>query len=494
MCDLGMTLFKELAIPLDDVRGMGLIMSKLDNKNPDPVTAPAQGLAKWLKKSKPESRQQNKAQGLNPPTCVVGHGEDELENFQANQQDPRFPKEDFDLLDIVNDDSESISVHDDVPVARLEIPLTPHTQLTQPSQLTQQSQITPRTHFSQKADTSEGNSEIETLIESATETRGPENTSGGDEAVAPVAPALTQIALPPLSQIRMSQVKELPQEFQEQIMANMRSRRGGMRPNEGVETVDGRGHGRIVDAEDVPTANQEPVQEEASKGRKQRHRANHRTNDRGSNRFRQTNVQRMMKLAAVKTGQEASSLALSQLDHLPLEIKLQVVNQDSCPIGALSPRKLFSSNQRQSVGITASREKARPSPARRPQQSASREETKSVGQNTPTRTGNETKSDPETPTLLPVDVYEEDILPLRLFLNENPPASAEAVDNVVAFLITCLKEERMKDLVTLFRSIRNRGDDWSKQAVLLELVKPLDEEHVKRHGFRLDVDWLIGTR
>ena len=52
----------------------------------------------------------------------------------------------------------------------------------------------------------------------------------------------------------------------------------------------------------------------------------------------------MMKLAAVKSGQANAGMSLAELRRLPLEIQLQIANQDSNPVGLLSQKTRTSSH------------------------------------------------------------------------------------------------------------------------------------------------------
>jgi len=115
------------------------------------------------------------------------------------------------------------------------------------------------------------------------------------------------IELPPMSQIHMSQVEALPQELQQQIASRMK--KAGAGNIEESININDEYNNHLVDSE-INSAN----------------------------RFRQTDLKRMMKLAAVKSGHDRTGISLTQLDELPLEIKLQVVNEDNRQLGVLSPR------------------------------------------------------------------------------------------------------------------------------------------------------------
>ncbi|VEU43601.1 unnamed protein product [Pseudo-nitzschia multistriata] len=125
------------------------------------------------------------------------------------------------------------------------------------------------------------------------------------------------IELPPMSQIQMSQVKALPPDLQQQVFSRMNKIAAGA-TDEGAGTID-----------EAPFNHSVPKAQPEGDG--QGHGPFH-----NAGRFRQTSLKRMMKLAAVKSGHERTSISLTQLEQLPLEIKLQVVNHDDQRVGVLS--------------------------------------------------------------------------------------------------------------------------------------------------------------
>jgi len=142
--------------------------------------------------------------------------------------------------------------------------------------------------------------------------------SGGksvNKEVALEAESPLMIELPPMSQIRMSQVEALPNNMQQQIYSRM-NRTAIDSIEEVVDLTDG------VQPLDCDVAKRQGFEE-----------GDH---QQPINRFRQTDLKRMMKLAAVRSGHESSGISLTQLEQLPLEIKLQVVNRDDRQIGVLS--------------------------------------------------------------------------------------------------------------------------------------------------------------
>ena len=93
------------------------------------------------------------------------------------------------------------------------------------------------------------------------------------------------------------------------------------------------------------------------------------------------------------------------------------------------------------------------------------------------------------------NVYEEDILPLRQFLDQNSPDAQKdsvdeqtAIDLVKIYIGTVVKEGRLGDAVAILRSIRKRRDHWSTSSILEQIV----EECSKAYDMddHIGVDWL----
>lgn len=493
MTELGITAFRELAIPLEDVRGLGIIMSKLSDDHSivpvDDNSASGHDIASWLKKGKKTDAKDNGAgidQSKSNPfekepyskqnDGVVDAGGD-IKDLVASL--PRHFQRDL----LSDDDStstgghhfENLAAHSEREGAKIE-----------------------RTIYASLNPIEENVNGLKTPQRD----NMPSHTEDGLDMN---VPTLTQLALPPLSQIRMSQVLALPPELQEQIRLKIQGR----------ETPENNGQPQIeyIDVDDPsPTHMAQPEDEVAIGDTSRGHidavpHQQYASLDQGNRRFRQPSLRRMMRLAAVKSGQETTGISLTQLEHLPLEIKLQIVNEDARSVGALSQRKPvamkgLSSKDRLSTSIPdkeGNRKHAMKTidkPAEWQQddivETDSEEEsaTPAAPRTTAVDTSSEGKDEPLPKG--PDNIYEEDILPLKLFLNENPPVDPEAVNNVIQFLKTCLREGRLRDMVTLIRSIRNRRDDWGDLVVLEDIVQSLDEEHLQIHGTRLDVDWLIG--
>jgi len=238
-----------------------------------------------------------------------------------------------------------------------------------------------------------------------------------------VPPPPTQfddIELPSASQIHLSQVEEMPSPLRSKIKA------------------------KILQAEQPPitgTSTSPP-------------------------KFRQMDVTRALKLAAVKSGDADTSMSLSQLDQLPLELQLQIANQDDQPLGACSPETM--------------RRKSTSSKTR------------------PARVSLESESLPaaeETPEEEPLEeppggMYETDIKPMSLFMDMNDPSDPDVSTQVDQFFELCVQQDRLTVIRALLRSIERRQDEWTK--LLDHILEVIRWKHEQIHdGEQLDTEWLL---
>ena len=122
-----MTLFSELAVPLDDVRGMGIMLTKLNNDNAlDVQTAPTNRITNWLKKDKPgpEPLDRTKAAGraslddsdhkaedrLDDDPRQTGHSADSTFDKESKTNDSAFAA-DTDMSQVIDDDAAGLPLH-----------------------------------------------------------------------------------------------------------------------------------------------------------------------------------------------------------------------------------------------------------------------------------------------------------------------------------------------------------------------------------------------
>ena len=297
------------------------------------------------------------------------------------------------------------------------------------------------------------------------------------------------IELPPMSQIQMTQVEALPDELKAQVYSRMNRMTADVGEREIVDmTNEDRSITHAFTEQHVPVETE------------QQHSAN---------RFRQTNLKRMMKLAAVQSGHERTNISLTQLDQLPLEIKLQVVNGDDQQIGILSQhvhRSASSSDRPPRKSISSIANNADNSCSKTSRRASNY--TKNTGERRKTPDANITikattaekkKNSPQESTrefriIDRVDVWKEDLLPLKEFLNDNCPLRfPNSIDMVLEFLSIVLKEGRLPAMVSMIRCIRNRKDEWSKMEIIKKIALTVNNLHIQRYGASLDVPWLMGV-
>jgi hypothetical protein len=228
------------------------------------------------------------------------------------------------------------------------------------------------------------------------------------------------------------------------------------------------------------------------------------TDDIANLRLRQVSVKRMLKLAAVKSRVEKLSdrlgdaVSLTQLESLPLEMQLQIANNDDMDVGVLSPEKKHRT-KRKSSGMKHMLETDQ-------EQGSVCMEHKHCDvvvldeEVEPLQSAEDVDSDygticgdMEAKALGSEDsraFYRDNIVPLQMFLNENFEANDDSVNQVKDFLCLCVSENRHRDAVLLLRSIRSRSDEaWSRTAYAT-ILDAVNERCMQMLGSFLDVDWL----
>lgn len=406
---VGMNLFRELAVPVDDIRGIGMVISKLCIDD---------GL-----------------DGLPPRISTTAGIDTYFRNASTGTSDANFRgKPDHNHQNIYNSHIPTANVDDAVPFDFL------REEVGSPQKVTKCGDIVAGNHSS---------------------------------------PGV--LALPPLSQICMSQVKALPQELQDEILSRFADKCNENDPIRMEGTFVALGE------EALSNPSRHEHRDHISDPNVSKSVSCHERNG-----FRQTSLKRMMRLAAVKSGQGIDGMSVAELQRLPLEIQLQIVNEDGDPVGLLSqkPRNSFLGR------ITKARHTAPQTKAAAP--SYAQQEPKSVIEIdlTDEHEGQMNTERIERGTIAhshihSTDLYDDDILPLKHFLNENSPLNSEAVDMVIDFFRLCLSERRMNIIPPLVRSMRNRMDLWSDRSVLLTIIQGLDEDHYKMYNNRLDIEWLL---
>ncbi|KAL3768046.1 hypothetical protein ACHAW5_001433 [Stephanodiscus triporus] len=177
----------------------------------------------------------------------------------------------------------------------------------------------------------------------------------------------------------------------------------------------------------------------------------------------QASVRRMLKLACVKSGDEqlgSNDLSLSQLDRLPLELQLQLANQDEVKIMKKSKHKInriIKSDQNDTNDV----------------------EFLAVG-------GLQVKGSPENQC---TNFHQDNVLPLQDFISSNPDPDSGAIDKVRDFLSLCVHERKLDDAVIFLRTIKNMSNGWADN-IYSWLRKSTMDEINSRTGDVLDIKWL----
>jgi DNA repair protein REV1 len=183
----------------------------------------------------------------------------------------------------------------------------------------------------------------------------------------------------------------------------------------------------------------------------------------------QPSVRRMLKLACIKSGDEqlvGRDLSLSQLEYLPLELQLQVANDDDVKIVKKSKHK-----------------------SNRPMKPDQNDHLTDVDvlsvHNSPAK---EDRSGPCAMNNF-TNFYAENILPLKDFISSNPDPDSSAIDAVGDFLSLCVCERRLDDVVVFLRTIKNMNYGWDSNIYSLLRKSTIDQIN-SMTGNVLDVEWL----
>ena len=185
-------------------------------------------------------------------------------------------------------------------------------------------------------------------------------------------------------------------------------------------------------------------------------------------RLLQTNISRMMKLAAVKNGNETIpgssnlDISMTQLECLPLEMQLQVANGDNRPIGVL-PRKSRNSSEAPSGKALIARVRSVASDRSKPRRNRSLPESRDAEiVIVDSDSDDQDHSASTLPESTKQSFFQENVKPLMVFMDENSCNNEEAVSQVLEFFHTVVAdEERHQDAVVLLRNIERRGDGWN---------------------------------
>lgn len=417
ICQAGMTLFAELGVPKEDIRGMGITLSKLtsDESHPSGTGESKQCITNWFNA---------KAVGQ---VAIVAGVEQNAGSVQLFESDDDNRNSDNDEIVDVSTDA---SLHQRHP-ERMNSPMN--------------AENTIELHDDPADDLSDDPTSVVVGINDDTE---------------------CDIALPPLSQIRMSQVDALPSPLREQVRSKIKSN----------ETASNRVAKATIDRRPV-TKRAPAARSNAIAGKDPR--------------FRQTDVKRMMRLAVVKSGQQVlpgasgAPVSLTQLESLPLEMQLQVANADERVVGNLLPGRTDNDNY----------DRKKPSKPKTRSKAETRGRSPAKAAPLPPRRKDSVPPVASVPVeIVRVDAsafFRDNILPLTVFMDENADASDEAVSHVVQFLCLCVGEHGLDSVARLLRTIKNRGDNWSREP-LTAVMRAVNRQVEQLHGAHLDVEWLFG--
>lgn len=435
---VAMSLLEQLDVPKDDIRGMGIIVSKLVNTHTakDSEYEPSGRITSWFGKS------------TTKPTAT-----DKI-NLSRRSLNETFD----DIGDNANADLEQTS---EVPLLPDSLPgdasssyLASNPSVSRTSNRPQiQTKESPSLKVGSDAlgDENEDNSVI-ALSQFGQDSPSEEsfychrNEMDDDD-----------IALPSFSQIHMSQVAELPSPMRKNIIERVSI-------GSSHETLAGK-----------PRKGAPPTKRTSDGGK--RPPARHINNVKEGGGMKQPSIKRMMKLAAIKSGTDntlseslGGAVSLTQLECLPLEMQLQVANDEEIFSGYQSPepgrmkRRRSSPNARSSATDTKAVAKQGLEEVARPQQLL-------------------------IPLEPPASFYQENVVPLKIFMDTNPEADVDASSKVQEFLCICINERRFSDAVKLLRSIKNRNDSWSGN-VYKDIVKSANEQTRSVLGRPLDLEGL----
>ena len=273
-------------------------------------------------------------------------------------------------------------------------------------------------------------------------------------------------ALPPLSQIDEEEVLALPTPLRDEILQQIKSK--GARS----------------------TTSRQLTSAKSPQRTKSTFHTQHSSNNPDSN-LRQLSLKRMMKLASVKSGQEDDkAISLSQLDRLPLELQLQIANNEEGPLRS----------RHQQTRSNDNKSSARGSPHRKTNGSPHRTKggpmTSNASITGPLRLndhGEDIQPNFQASSLdkedCVGDFYHTNILPLAKWMNDHLDPSSDDIDLVKDFFVALLDEKRLDDVTSLLRAIKRRGDIWARNEYdgLLDFI---DDRLIATEGRKLDRRYL----
>ena len=488
------SLLEGLGIDKDDIRGVGIVLTKLFFVDEEPECAGAAKMTSWLQSGGAKSNNMTGGDDSSAASDVTGKSRDNNTDTSLVESPPgrtigsgirsdeKSPNDSFprDTTRSINKSpskvlptenrNESLESTDDVGDGDYALPSLSQIDEDILAQMPEDVQDSVRRlRFPDElapADESGDDDERSGQSHDEGSNQTPLMKHGTQNIISSAQPVVEDEGgwdLPPLSQIDEDEVMALPTPLRDEILKQMRSE------------------------EARSTAASDPSVTATSPHRKKSTSRTHQSHP-GDGHLRQLSLKRMMKLASVKSGQNGASLSLSQLDDLPLELQLQIANNDEGPLR----------HRRQQAKPVA-----RSPPHRKTNGSLPRViGGPATGNKSPTaqlhRSDNDEDDLDAEPNHFQVidmdgggreDFYRTNILPLTLWMNERSDPSSEDIDHVEKFFITLVKEKRIDDVTSLLRTIKRRGDIWGGN-IYGDLVGSIDNRLIASEGRRLDRTYL----
>ena len=439
--EIGKILCAELNVPKDDIRGMGMVLTKLDTTSKVAVNDRIrnQSITNWFDScniqgsaSKKQAPAEKTDTGEASEDAAAKEGENcESENMEVDAGD----KSDAEVCDIELLSQDSVNQEIDNPSTM------------------QDSDQSPRSEES-----------------------------------------FCDVALPPMSQIHLSQVEALPSPMRRQINAEIAKNNAIANTKRPANQSAKQAPKKMIAPRSVAPSNK---------------------------RMRQVSVKRMLKLAELKSAKTSqggdNAISVKELECLPFEMQLQIANNDDCMLGSYTPannkRGRSSLSSRRSVNSGVAKRKSSLTPAQNPDRTSQASPPSSQARRSlQLDAGESTQNIPQWEDLAgssslqerhsngerkvenqeesaPSDFFQENVAPLALFMDENSDALGDALDQVTDFLCLCVREQRLYDAVLLLRNIKNRKDRWGSIS-FGHICLAVDHECEKTEGYRLDLEGL----
>ena len=502
----GMKMLKELSVDKDDIRGMGIVISKLDNANSVEMTAGENKMSTWLNGFQNDDNVAAKStqgidtsnelittaqvQAASPEEASLSQGEVKpIQGLSSTQselphqvlENSRLETSPFqEASSFISEQQKEVSGlreknADNPEAAERRQPVKRRLQMCEDerNKLSKSGCCSGDKYigFGSKLNAQslccntgkEGTSETITAedIDTVGKTAYAEGSDQSNTIFVHTSPQQLNdfeedIVLPPLSQIDENAVKALPSPLRSQIMRKLRSK-----------------HGALHDQINLSLSPSEPAAEQKQgtppglklKRRKTRGRKKD-IADPG-----QLSVKRMLKLASVKSGQQVlkerpggKTVSITQLECLPLNMQLQIANNDEVSLLLRSPVEKNGRNSSRSATPIQMRVSDKGPLAVDP-----------VG--VTEDLGNT------------YDFFHDNVLPLRSWLVSKPFPSLDEVEKIQDFFSSCIDEKRLDEVVKMLRIIKCGPGVWGGDPYHT-ILGAVNQYLVATGRLQLDTQWL----